>query len=104
MFILTEETLKQSQAYKDWTSGAEIVNIHNTNHDSEIPYNTFIVIQKYPIEESGDEQTIYYSILRFFTMGSNVACSVDYEDITAEEVFTALLSVDTNVQYTRGVE
>lgn len=43
-YYFTEKYLKASSEYKEWTHGLTVEHIHNTYHDSELPYAAYIVI------------------------------------------------------------
>lgn len=87
--MFTTEELIGSIEYKEWVT-EPVVLIHNTYHDAVEPYQTYIVIQSL-----GDG---LYSITRFFKSGNRIMVSVDHNNVTAENVFSILLT-----DYSRGL-
>jgi len=90
--MLTEETLKNSDTYKNWITGLVML-IHNTYWDSTEPYAAYIVIW---IPKDGMGK---FSITRFFEMGRKIHASADYGNLSAKEVFEVLLK-----NYSRGLK
>lgn len=85
----TEEILKNSEEFKDWVTG-RVALIHNTYHDSRVPYESYIVLHS----DMGK-----WTITRFFKVGEKIQVSVDHENISTEDVFKILLT-----KYSRGLE
>lgn len=83
------EEFKQTDGYKQWIGGQEVAHMFKPYGEDD-PYNAFIVIVKCS-EEFHTEQL--YDIYRFFPMGSpdKLTVSCDVQDLTAEEVFKALI-------------
>lgn len=91
--MFTEEILKTSTEFKEWVTPEKVVLIHNCYYDSKEPYGSYIVISK-----ENDDNPDLFTITRFFEGGNRIHTSVDHQDITAEKVFTLLLS-----DYSRGL-
>jgi hypothetical protein len=87
--MLTKETLKISKEFKEWITG-KVALTHNVYYDSKEPYATYIVLHS----DMGK-----WTITRFFEMGGKIQVSVDYENISTEEVFKLLLN-----EYSRGLK
>ena len=85
--MFTEQQLKESAEFKEWVTPENVVLIHNCYYDSKEPYGSYIVISK-----EDDDNPSLYTITRFFQGGNNINVSVDYQDVTAEEIFPLLLS------------
>jgi hypothetical protein len=80
---------KQTKIYKDWLMQPMVAYMF-APYGEQDPYNEFIVIVKkddmsfdYPV----------YDIYRFFPMGEpdNLTVNCDVQDLTAEEVFKAII-------------
>lgn len=114
MEILTTESLKNSQEYKEWILG-RVALIHNVYHNSKDQvYPAFIVVSdeeeykhkdiKWQMVSRGEFQEMQqkingnWTITRFFTIGCSIQVSVDYQDISTEDVFELLLN-----RYSRGL-
>lgn len=111
---LTKEILKNSTEYKDWVVG-NVVMIHNVYFDSkDKSYSAFIVISdetdykfkdikwqdvsRNEFQEMQQQIKGSWTITRFFKTGNKIQVSVDYSDISTEQVFKLLLS-----EYSRGL-
>ncbi len=109
--MFTQEKLTNSQEFKDWVTG-EIALIHNTYHDAKEPYQSWIVVsdeneyQSITLKDMSNPKLEdlmgrikgSWTITRFFEMNGKIQVSVDFSDITTEEVFKVLLS-----KYSRGL-
>ncbi len=88
---MTVEELKNSTIFKQWVKG-RVSLIHNTYWDAKEPFDAFIVLHS---------DMDRWTITRFWNhsiIGTDIQISVDYSDISADEVFALLLS-----KYSRGL-
>lgn len=92
--MFTEEQLKNSQEFKDWIKD-KVALIHNTYFDSEQPYGSYIVLTS----NMGKWTITRFWQNSFSDIKAKINVSVDYNNISTEEVFKLLLT-----KYSRGLD
>jgi len=96
--MITEETLKESQSFKDWIGDDKVRLIHN-------PYFEADVLPAFIVVHSDKEDDDKFTITRFWKSPNRkdqldkIHVSVDHKNKTADEVFKLLLS-----DYSRGLD
>jgi hypothetical protein len=92
------DVLINSDKFKQWINPSNVVMIHDINHDSALDYASYIVVTKDEKDEDDRDDSVTYSIHRFFQMGTTIHVSADHLGKSAEYVFVALLEKN----YSRG--